>query len=551
MWVALALFVFALGLRLIGIGWGLKNDLHNQSYHPDEPIVFAAAQGVQPTQLKFTPGFYNYGTLYLTTLRVAQDVVTGYTGGPKENDEDSLWSWVSRVHMAGRVLSALAGAGIVVFLFLMLYRFVGLFGAVFGSLLAAVAPAMVVHSRFQTVDIPAAFLLTVSAWAALRLIPDRDGNAIDDREAMRMAIVSGLFAGLSAGTKYTGILALLTLWVALALGRRAFAVKGAAIGTAVAMAAFLVATPGILLDTEAFMRDFRYEMTHTSTGHGLVFTETPSGFIYHGANVIAGFGPLLAMLAVLGLGWGLWRREKWLIALAAFAVAYFVLIGRAEVKFLRYTFPLAIGMAAGFGYLMAEAQRRQGAGKFVVAFGIGAIGGIDLIGGMIGTARMTQWMTGEDPRDSAAKYLREQGTPVGLVSDPWFYTPPLWPNAGAPRPTPFAARLAEMQANSRPPAILAVSDTGEAYAFNTALIDQAPPRIAVSSFEYFDPGVRLQGRTGLEPTIQVQVDRAAEFLKRLGEEYEVERVFGADGIPIHDLEYIRPQVQIWKRKDGA
>ena len=108
-----------------------------------------------------------------------------------------------------------------------------------------------------------------------------------------------------------------------------------------------------------------------------------------------------------------------------------------------------------------------------------------------------------------------------------------------------------MMRNSQPPSVLAVGPNNEPYAFNVALLDMAPPRIVMSSFEYFDSGVRLKGKTGLEPTIQIQVDRTHEFLNRFGVEYEVEQIFGVDGIPIHDLEYIRPQVQIWKRKEGG
>ncbi len=56
--VPLLVFLAALAIRLPGIGWGLKNDLHNQSYHPDEEVIYWASQRVEPAKLKFTPGFY-------------------------------------------------------------------------------------------------------------------------------------------------------------------------------------------------------------------------------------------------------------------------------------------------------------------------------------------------------------------------------------------------------------------------------------------------------------------------------------------------------------
>jgi hypothetical protein len=555
LYVALGLFGFALLFRLIGIGWGLKNDLHNQSYHPDELVIFGYAQTIEPAKGKFTPGFYNYGTLYLTTLRIASDVVTGYTGGPDEKNPDSTWDWASRCHLGGRVVSALAGAGTVAVVFLLLFRFTNLFGSVFGALLVAVAPAHVVHSRFQTVDVLATFFLALSAYYALKLIPGKEPEEVADRAAMKFALLSGLFAGLSAGTKYTGILALATLVVALLLSKRPGWIKYGAAGIGMALLAFVVTTPGILLDTAKFMKDFRYEMTHTSTGHGLVFEGTANGFLYHFVNLLVGVGPILTVMGLAGLAFAVFRKQPWALALLAFFVLYYLLIGRAEVKFLRYTFPLYISMAAGFGYLVAEAQRRQGWGRLVVALGIAGIGGLDP-GGMRQAAQMTAWMAGEDPRDSAARYLKTNGagTSVGLVSDPWFYTPPMYPNTGVSRAVPFEARMQEMRAATDPQVVFHVpaDPTVAPYDFNTDLLTvDRPERVTISSFEYGDL-FRLRNVPGLSQLTQLQVDRAKAFQTQLEKDYKPEIGFGGDGLlvqAVHDLEYIRPQVSIWKRRD--
>ena len=55
----------------------------------------------------------------------------------------------------------------------------------------------------------------------------------------------------------------------------------AAIGMAIGatVLAFLIATPGALLQTDAFMRDFKYEALQTSQGHGLTFVSTGPGFV--------------------------------------------------------------------------------------------------------------------------------------------------------------------------------------------------------------------------------------------------------------------------------
>ncbi len=547
LWIAIGLFVLALGLRGFGIGWGLQNDLHNQSYHPDELPIFGASQQIVPTQGKFTPGFYNYGTLYLTVLRVASDAVTAYTGGPVENDPNSTWAWVSRIHLAGRWLSALCGAGTVVFVFLTLRRFIGQFGAVFGALVPLVAPAFVVHSRFQTVDVPATFLLAASTFFALLLLPTE--NDPEPKNTMRWAMLSGLFAGLSAGTKYTGILVLATLVIAAFIGAKKDWLKLSATSIGVALMAFIICTPGVVLDTTEFLTDFKYEMAHTSTGHGLVFVGTSSGFLYHISNVLVGVGPLLTLLGLLGLGMGARQKQPWIFAILAFALIYFVLIGRAEVKFLRYTFPLIVGLAAGFGFFMDYCEKQPNLGRIGAALGIAGIGGLDP-GGMRQAINMTLWMTGDDPRDSVVQYLRSQQGNVGLASLPWFYTAPTYRNATLGPQAPLESRLGEMRETANPPTVFFAESMEDPYGFNLGLLEQTKPdRIVISSFEYGDPlRIKAAGIEPKDPVEKLLVDRAVTFMEAIKRDYEIEKAFGIDGIRIHDLEYIRPELMIWKRK---
>ena len=540
--VAVGLFAFSLLLRLIGINWGLKNDLHNQSYHPDETFIFAVSQQIDPTALKFTPGFYNYGTLYLTALRIASDMTSAYTGGYDPKNPDSYWSWAARCNLAGRLISAFAGAGTVAVVFFLGLRVAPLFGSVFGSLLVAVAPAHVVHSRFQTVDILATFFLALSALFALRLL--RNGS-------MRDAVLSGVFAGLSGSTKYNGILALFTLYTALALARKPDGWLKALVGSIAAIAAFVITTPGILLESAQFFRDFQYEMFHTSTGHGLVFVGTSSGFLYHLINLVVGIGPILTLLGLGGLGFAAWKRNPEVIALLAFFLIYYLLIGRAEVKFLRYTFPLYVGLGVGFGYLMAEMQRQKNWGKIVVAVGIAGIGGLDPGGGMRQSMIFTAWMAGQDPREAAARYLKQNAKVVGLASDPWFYSPPLFPDSTAPRTMKFDARMVAMDSAVAPIVRFHRTPGEDPFAFDTRLLTEDQPDFtAVSSFEYGDLD-RLRGVKGLEPIDQLQVDRFQAFSAELTKSYEVAQVYGSDGAmygATHDLEYVRPVVYLWKRK---
>jgi len=558
-----SLFLLALLLRLVGIGWGLPNEGHHWSYHPDEPDIWIYSQSVKPAEGKFTPGFYNYGTFYLTLLSVSTDVVNGYGGGPKEKDGSDAYLARGRYHLAGRVISALAGAGLAWVVFLMLWRRTHPFGALFGGLAMVFAPGLVIHSRFQTVDVLATFLLTLGLYYSLRIsdspLPS-EGDGLGERaiqprfwtSGVRLAAISGLFFGLSAGTKYTGLLGLLALVVFCAYQKKW---KELAIGITTCLLTFVVTTPGILLDSERFWHDFAYEMAHTSQGHGLVFAGTSPGFIYHLVNLAVGFGPILLLLGVVGLGRAAFKKYPWAVALLVFGVAYYLLIGRAEVKFLRYTFPLIPVLACGGGWLFGRAHTHPNKRwRAVGAIGVLGLGGF-LVGGGASTAiQATSLMQSPeiDPRQSILGLVKDDPGTIGLVSDPWFYSPNFYPEAGSPRRIPFARRNAEMLAatgSSTSPIVRFVPENpDERYDWDVRLLDLKPKYVVFSSFE--TEGVdRLALNSSVQPEVQVFIDRYKAFAKRLQLEYDhINPLPKNQWEVVHDLMYIRPTIWVWKRK---
>ncbi len=554
----LLIFGIALAIRLVGIGWGLKNDLHNQSYHPDEGDIFSYSQAIEPSQFKFTPGFYNYGTLYLSTLRIASDMTAAYTGGVDPKNPDSVWSYVARCNLAGRLISAVSGAGTVLLVFVITRRFSTLLGAIASAAVLGLAPAHVVHSRFQTVDVFAVFLLAAGIYFATKLIAVEGEEPVSEKQTVKWIVLAGLFTGLSGGTKYTGILGLLSILVILFMCRKSTFLRDSLVTIGSTLLAFVVATPGVLLDSEKFLRDFTYEMRHTSSGHGLVFEGTPSGFIYHIGNLVQGFGTIALVIGLGGLLYASYQRKIWAIALLCFMLPYYFVIGRAEAKFMRYTFPLTIGLAVGFGWAVSKGQEQKGMGRAVVAGGILAIGGVDF-GGLMGTVKLTAYMVGEDPRDAAARYLKQEAAGnkqflVGLPEDPWFWSAPLFPESTASRGggrKGKAMRDKAMTDASEPRVTYYMNPDDSPTQFDSRLISEIQPdAVTYSSFEYTDPE-RLQGRTDVSDSGQAIATQYKTFLTALQEKYEADKSFGDDYSATHDMEYIQPRVLIWKKKKAA
>jgi 4-amino-4-deoxy-L-arabinose transferase-like glycosyltransferase len=556
--IGFLLFIAALGFRIWGIGWGLPNENRHYSYHPDETVILGYSQQVEPAKFDFTPGFYNYGTLYLTTLRVASDLASAYGGSPDLDADGQISETesalaIGKMHMAGRIVSCLAGAGIVWLVWAMMRRRVVTFAAILGAAAVAVAPGMVVHSRFQTVDVLAVFFLVCSLFWTLRLIPDESES---DPPLMKWVILAGVFAGLSAGVKYTGILGLFPLAGVLVMScPKESRLKLLAAGIGAGIAAFLITTPGILLESEVFWKDFKYEMTHTQEGHGTVFAATSPGFIYHLANLTYGFGTLLTLMGLVGLVWAGIKKQPWAIAVGLFAVVYYFLIGRADIKFLRYTLPLMPVLAMGFAWMVSEAHKKENQYWKVVGFlGILGLGGM-VSGGLGRSVIMSSWMANDDPRDEAADWLATngEGKSVGLVSDAWFYTPPLYPQTGATRP--FSQQhIDNMRAAYSPTVTQHLPlDVTKRKAWDSLLAtDDQPDFIVYSSFES-DDLKRIKQHGGPDSPHAGAVQDYLDFGAALVEHYEPSpvQVFGSDGPMIHDMMYIRPRILIWQKKQDS
>jgi len=571
--IGFGVFLISLLIRLIGVQWGLPNSDRWHSFHPDEEVVLAYSQLIQPAKGQFTPGFYNYGTLFLTVEKVVTDVVNGYGGGPVEKDGSDVPQAIGRYILGGRILNCLAGALAALAVFLAVSRHTHWIGGVMGGLAIGLTPGLVVHSRFLTVDVMATCFLAWSLYFCTKMFPAQNGEPVADKNILKASIWAGVFAGLSAGTKYTGILAVVAIgfaaWFVIPRSEFGKFAKVKALGVLTAFVTFLIVTPGILLDSAKFMEDFKYEMAHTSAGHGLVFAGSSPGWIFHFSNLIVGYGGLLLALSLFGLGRGLWRKQMWLVGPVIFFVLIYILIGRAEVKFLRYTFPLIPVLAMGFGWLMGRGHEvATTRSRAVVALGIAALGGFG--GGLISTASLTRWMAGTDVRDEMAIFVRQhlpKGSTIGIVQDPWFYTPTFHQNAQAgPAQARIETRLEQLAqvpdfniVRYTPP------DISQRRDWDVRLLTEVKPDFVIfSSFE-IEGLVRLKEQNAKSTEFAAQLAQYDEFLTELQANYEILTVtdqngmkvpvLGLDGLNntsgIHDLAYVRPQLWIWIKKNSS
>jgi len=448
--------LLALALRAWGLTWGLPSALHYFSYHPDESVVLETSSVTMNALAgRLLPHFYNYGSLQLYLVCFA-NTLAALVGAvdivPKNYPAVGDWwpQW-AKMYLIGRMLTVGMGVGTVWAVYAIGLRLWGRRAGLLAALTLAVTPLHTQHSHFLTVDVPATFWGTLSLLWAVRL-------AGGDPKPLRAAVWAGVFAGLATATKYNmapAVLPLVAAWfVPAVVGRRLEGQGeegrgdpaptggdgGVGAGSprpspltllaalAAFVAAFFLACPGALLETNTFLADLRFEAVHVQNTNDPTFRDTGSGFVYHVVNNLgAGLGWPLLLLALVSVVYALWRRERGDGLLAAFALPYYILISLAAVRYARYTIPLLPILALWVGRMLSTSFRRP---LMPIRYFELALGGWVL--GFTGLAAlgMVQQMTELDPRDRALAWLQTNAPATATVAFPampWFQTVPISP----------------------------------------------------------------------------------------------------------------------------
>jgi hypothetical protein len=526
--IALAL---ALLLRVWGLRWGLPNEQHYHSYHPDEFAVISSAVQIDPLGQGIeglNPHFYNYGTLYIFMAAAAKSIGVGYGWIRADAQGPQLYVEFGKIHLAARLVNVLFGAAMAYVVYALGRRLYGVGAGVLAAFLVAIAPILTAHAHYATVDTTAAFWTTLSLVFAAR--------ALDSCRA-RDFVWAGVFAGFAGGTKYNAGLVLIAVGVAVASA--ALRLKRHRwkrfwqwwpLVTAAAAVSFIVATPGVLIAFPEFWNAIRFERWHALVGHGQVFSGTAPGWWYHIVpNMPFALGVPLAVLVLSALAAAIIRRGRGDWLLLAWIVPYYLVIGASEVKFMRYLIPIIptmLVLAAKLAHDLAMRSR----GRLSMA-GCVLVGFVILWTGY-DTARYDAVFARPDPRDEAAAWIARHaaGETVGMVAAPWFQSVPVVPwNGGQITQGQFASD----------PNRGRVETTG----WDVRLLDRERPDVyTLSEFEYRD-GLRTH-----DP-------QTTAFLNALKQTYRHLEEFGAGELPIpfpftrdrvpHDYMYPAPITQVY------
>lgn len=319
----LAVLGVAIGVRLVGLGWGLPyTDLH-----PDEPLLLERAEHVHWGHLN--PHFYIYPTffIYQEALVLGASRALGATlplgGAPTPGGELAAGLY------AARGLSALWSLVTLMALYGLGCRLggrrreprdrpdepdrparregrhdwrLGLLAAG----LYAVHGASVLHAHYAVTDTAMTALATVTLWLAVRAWQERSATGV---------LLAAAAAGLAVSTKYSAasvVYVPLVAAFALAARQRLPLVRSALLALAVpatALVAFVAASPYVLLDHQVFFRDLIVESELQATARAGWHVEpltrvswTDLGLVENLGALLRDVGPFGLLLALLALG---------------------------------------------------------------------------------------------------------------------------------------------------------------------------------------------------------------------------------------------------------
>jgi 4-amino-4-deoxy-L-arabinose transferase-like glycosyltransferase len=259
--------------------------------------------------------------------------------------------------LLGRVMSLLAGLGVVLLTGLLARRVAGPRAGLLAALAAALVPALAIRGAITTVD-PYAALFTT----ACLLFTERTRTAEPGRDR-REALAAGAMAGLAFASKYPAVLVLsafaLTVWLSRPAWRERL--RLGSIAAAGAAGAALLAMPGLVAAPDKVLEAFRivssfYGSITSPSIWSQVFVRAEWDVPFEGPEL----GGAFVALALAGLGVAL--RDRRTRAAACGWVLYMavslVLHGRQSFQPFRNLLPLVPIACVAVAVLHASVRLR-------------------------------------------------------------------------------------------------------------------------------------------------------------------------------------------------
>ncbi len=293
-WTIVALVVTTLAgiLRFHSLSFGLPSN-----YHPDEvPKINAIMRMVESGNLN--PKYFLHPSLLLYLTYGANIILRWF----------DVWDAGFRdtAYLAGRTVSATAGTLSVFFVYLIGSRLYTRPVGVMAAALLAVFPLHVTCSRYMKEDALLLFMILACVHAMIVAVQERK---------LGYLLLAGFLAGVSASSKYSGLLMGGVVCMAPWLRSRSFKPDREMLvwlvpALALMPIGFIVCTPYSVLDFPKFSNDFGSEKHHMLRGHTNTVDAWSQYWMYHfSRSVVPGVTTICAAAGVIAIGLFAWRRR--------------------------------------------------------------------------------------------------------------------------------------------------------------------------------------------------------------------------------------------------
>ncbi|MCX7956840.1 MAG: glycosyltransferase [Endomicrobia bacterium] len=274
-------------LRYSCINFGLPSkNLALTTYNPDEPIVFWSIEKWEPKKLNFHPygGFFWGGLhLYVTAGGLAISKLLGYVKfGDREFYINNLKE-ADKLYKTGRFILIIFGSMSAVVIFLIFKECYSDKLALISIFLLSVLPAHVFNSIYIRPDVLMMFFGLLSMYFSIKIIKEDKTNYY---------LLSAIFAGISAATKYSGGIFLICPVLAHFLVNKKFIQKFIDYRLYLVLLffviSFLFVSPYVILDFNKTQDSFlRYIKHNLSMAKGAMNFDQ---YILYGKGIISYFG---------------------------------------------------------------------------------------------------------------------------------------------------------------------------------------------------------------------------------------------------------------------
>lgn len=368
--------------RLYGLNWDSGFHLH-----PDERMLVMVTEKISlpenfssafTPESSLNPKFFAYGSFPIYLLKLTSNIATYLL-------RDPLLSTYASINLVGRILSILFDIGTIILIFRLGRKIFSSATGLLASAFYAFCVFPIQLSHFFAVDTFLTFFIVLTLY---RLI------IFYEKPSLKNASVSGVSFGFALATKVSATVIIISVGTAVAIdliliiGKRIrlllkhkkifyssekrivilkdkFAAlirfilancKYLVVIVFMTAITFIVLEPYALIDFPTFWRQTKEQQAMTKNAYVFPYTlqyvgSTP--YFYHLKNFILwGSGIPLGFISITAIGYlifylvrefpkpGNEKQEAKMLILFTFFLAYFLVIGRFAVKFMRYFLPL-------------------------------------------------------------------------------------------------------------------------------------------------------------------------------------------------------------------